>query len=114
MTPLDASTTIAVPTIQQLTPAVLAAIVSSVISLVFRFIPGALKWFDKMEPEQKQLFMLAVTFVVGAFIGLYNMAATGFSQDTLLVLLLTIFASFSSNQTTYSFTKRKPSDNPNG
>lgn len=96
-----------IPTLQQLTPALLASIVSAVISLIFRFIPKAQAWFDTKEPEWKQLFMLAVTFLVGAFIGLYNMAATGFSQDSLMTLLFTILLSLTSNQTTYSFTKRK-------
>lgn len=98
-----------IPTVQQLTPQVLAAIVSAVISLIFRFVPGALEWFDKKDSQQKQLFMLEVTLAVGAFIGVYNMAATGFSQETLLTLLVTIFYSLTSNFVTYNFTKRPDS-----
>jgi hypothetical protein len=94
------------PTIDELTPAMLAAAVASVISLVFRFVPGARAWFDTLEGEHKQAFMLAVTFLVGCAIGAYNMAQTGFSLHALMILLATIFGAMSANQVTYQYVKR--------
>jgi hypothetical protein len=98
---------LSVPTVDELTPAMLAAIVASVISLVFRFVPRARSWFDTLSGEGKQAFMLSVTFLTGCAIGTYNMAQTGYSSHALFVLLATIFAAASANQVTYQYIKIK-------
>jgi hypothetical protein len=94
------------PTINDLTPAMLSAAAAAVISLVFRFVPGAADWFNSLASTQKQLFMLGVTAAIALFIGLYTFAQDGFEASRLWSLLFTLYAALSANQVTYQFVKR--------
>ncbi len=94
-----------VPTIRTLTPVMLSAIVGAVVSLVFRFVPGAKDWFDSLASEHKQLFMLGVTVAVSAVIAAYTYFQEGVTGDSFIGLLLTIYAALTSNQVTYQFIK---------
>ncbi len=95
-------------TIDQLTPAVIAGAAAAITALIFRYVPGAAAWFDTLRPVHKQWFMLGVTAFYGAAIGIWNMAVDGFTQESLLQLLIAIFASLASNQVAYQFIKKQP------
>lgn len=95
-----------VPTIAELTPALLSAIVAAIVSLVFRFVPGFAVWLDEhYSATGKQTFMLAVTLIVGAFIGAWNMVRDGVTEQGVILLLLTMYTALTSNQVTYSYIK---------
>jgi hypothetical protein len=94
-----------IPTIAELTPALIAAITSGLISLAFRFVPSLRTWFDQHTPETKQAFMLIATLVVGSMMGMAAIAKYGFTEEGLILLGLTIYAALSSNQVTYQFIK---------
>ena len=100
-----------IPTIEQLTPAMLSAVAGAIISLVFRFVPGAKDWYDKLGAEQKQLYMLLIVVGVATLIGAYNYmqaAALGTAHVTwssLLYLLFTVYTAATANQVTYLFVK---------
>ncbi len=93
--------------IDQLTPAVIAAAVASITALIFRYVPGASDWFSQLQPVHKQWFMFAVSSLFAIAIGLWNMAIDGFTPQSLVKLLFAIFAALSANQTTYQFIKRQ-------
>jgi hypothetical protein len=93
------------PTIAELTPALIAAITTGLLSLAFRFVPRLRLWFDEHTPETKQSFMLIATFVVGLILGMAAIARYGFSEEGLILLGVTIYAALSSNQVTYQFIK---------
>ena len=95
-------------TIDELTPAVIAAAAAAITALIFRYVPGAAGWFDTLQPVHKQWFMFGVTAFYGALIGIWNMAIDGITQESLLQLLITVFAALTSNQVTYQFIKRQP------
>src|SRR5690242_14926575 len=67
-----------VPTIAELTPALIAAITTGLLSLAFRFVPRLRLWFDEHTPETKQSFMLIATLVVGLILGMVAIAKYGF------------------------------------
>ena len=92
--------------IDELTPALLAAGAAAGLSLLVRFVPGVRDWFDAQSALQKQWTMFALTAVVALTIGVWNMAATGFTQDALVRLLFALFAALTSNQVTYQFIKQ--------
>ena len=94
------------PTVDDLTPAMLSATVAAVLSLVFRYVPGAADWFNGLPVTHKQLFMLGVTSALAAAIGLYTFAQHGFSSGRLWCLLFTLYAALTANQVTYQFVKR--------
>jgi uncharacterized membrane protein YfcA len=94
-----------IPTIAELTPALLSAIVAAIISLLFRFIPTLSTWLDQKSPNGKQTFMLIVTLLVAAFIGAWNFVRVGISEQSVLVLILTVYFALGSNQTTYQYIK---------
>jgi hypothetical protein len=94
-----------IPTIDTLTPAMLAAIAGAVVSLIFQFVPGASDWFARLMPAQKQLFMLGVMLAVAIVISIYTFAQQGFTWSAMLTLLLTIYAALTANQVTYQFIK---------
>jgi hypothetical protein len=94
-----------IPTIAELTPALLSAIVAAIISLLFRFVPALATWLDSKSPAGKQIFMLAITLLVAGFIGVWNFVRVGVSESSVLLLLLTIYTALTSNQTTYQFVK---------
>lgn len=95
-----------IPTIDTLTPAMLAAIAGAVISLIFQFVPGASDWFARLTPPQKQLFMLSVMLAVAIILSIYTFTQQGFTWSALLTLILTIYTALTSNQVTYQFIKR--------
>ncbi len=94
-----------IPTADDLTPAMLSAVAAAVVSLVFRYVPGASDWFAGLEATRKQLFMLGVTGAIAAAIGLYTFAQSGFSVERLWGLLFTLYAALTANQVTYQFIK---------
>ena len=93
------------PTIGELTPALIAAVTSAVISLAFRFVPSLRTWFDAHSPDTKQAFMLVATLVVGAMLGTAALVKYGVSEEGLILLGLSIYAALSSNQVMYQFIK---------
>lgn len=95
-----------IPMIEDLTPAMLSAIAGAILSLVFRYAPGAADWFAGLTPAQRQLFMLGVTSTIAILIGLYTFAQSGFNTSRLWSLLFTLYVALSSNQVTYQFVKR--------
>ena len=101
-----------VPTLTELTPALLSAVVSAVVSLIFRFVPELEDWLNRQPPAAKQRFMLLVTLAIALLIGIYNMIQYGLTEQGVLLLALTIYFSLSSNQTTYMFIKRPWSPPP--
>ena len=94
--------------LDQLTPAVLAAAAASLLSLIFRYVPGASDWFQGLVPIYKQWFMLVLTLVFALAITLWNIAAVGSAEDNIVKLLFALFAALSSNQVTYQYIKYKP------
>lgn len=44
----------------------IGAIAGTIVSLIFKYVPGANTWFEKLLPEHKQLFMLGMLVVVVA------------------------------------------------
>ena len=94
--------------LDQLTPAVLAAAAASLLSLIFRYVPGASDWFQGLVPIYKQWFMLILTLVFALAITLWNIAAVGSAEDNIVKLLFALFAALSSNQVTYQYIKYKP------
>lgn len=97
-----------IPTIEQLTPSLVSLALSILLSLIFRYIPGALAWFDKMGPEQKQAFMGVGTTLIVAAVGIWNFAHTGLTEANAILLAFTWIASLQSNAMTFNFTKRPP------
>ena len=97
-----------IPTIGELTPALLSAIAGAIVSLLFRFIPALATWLDRWSPSGKQTFMLIVTLLVAAGIGAWNFTRVGVSETSVLSLLLTLYFALTSNQTTYLFVKKRP------
>ena len=100
-----------IPTVEELTPALLSAIVAAIISLLFRFVPALSTWLDQMSPTGKQTFMLVVTLIVAGAIGAWNFAHSGITEQSVLMLALTVYTALTSNQTTYSFVKWHPESN---
>ena len=93
------------PSIAELTPALLAAISGALISLIFRYVPGARAWFDQLDGERKQLLMFSVTAAVALIIGGIGLARDGVSEESLITLGLSLYAALTSNQSTYQFIK---------
>ena len=96
-----------IPTIAELTPALLSAIAGAIVSLLFRFIPALSALLDQWSPSGKQTFMLVITLLVAGFIGVWNFIQVGVSESSVLSLLLTIYFALTSNQTTYLFVKKR-------
>lgn len=94
--------------LDQLTPAVLAAAAASLLSLIFRYVPGASDWFQGLVPIYKQWFMLVLSLAFALAITLWNIAAVGSAEDNIVKLLFALFAALSSNQVTYQYIKYKP------
>ncbi len=92
-----------IPTIEQLTPAMLSAIAGAIISLLFRFVPGLSDWYATLNSQTKQLFMLLIVVIVATIIGVYNYFQTGITWSSLLLLLFTLYTAATANQTTYRF-----------
>ena len=93
------------PTIAELTPALLSAISGALISLTFRYVPGARTWFDQLDGERKQLLMFVVTTAVALIIGGISLAQEGVSEESLITLGLSLYAALTSNQSMYQFIK---------
>lgn len=94
--------------LDQLTPAVLAAAAAALLSLIFRYVPGAADWFQGLVPIYKQWFMLVLTLVFALAVTLWNIAAVGNAEDNVVKLLFALFAALTSNQVTYQYIKYKP------
>jgi len=92
--------------INELTPALLAAAAAAGISLIFRYVPGACDWYATLPPVYKQWFMFGMSAMAALGIGLWNMSVNGFTQDAVVRLLFAIFTALTSNQATYQFIKR--------
>jgi hypothetical protein len=105
ITPPMTSETPHIPTIAELTPAVLSAIVAALLSISFRYVPGARQWFEGFTSDQKQTFMFVVTVSVALIIGAINIARDGLTEATVLTLLITCYTALTANQTTYQFIK---------
>lgn len=97
-----------IPTIVELTPALLAAIVGAIASLIFRYVPWFSDWLDEQSPTHKQTFMLVLTLFIGLTIGVWNFARAGVDEASVVTLALSIFGALTANQTTYQFVKWHP------
>jgi len=93
------------PSIAELTPALLSAISGALISLAFRYVPGARTWFDQLDGERKQLFMFVITAAVALLIGGIGLAREGVNEQSLITLGLSLYAALTTNQSTYQFIK---------
>lgn len=100
------------PTIQRLSPALLSAIVSGLLSFIFNVIGPARDWFDQFTTQQKQNAVAIVTVLVGAIIGAINFIYYGFNADSLIILALCVYTSVTSAQTVNPLTKQTPPQPP--
>ena len=101
--------TVAIPappyTVDQLTPAILAAAAAALLSLIMQYMPGAANWFSTLTPIYKQWLMLVLSLIFALAITLWNIAATGSAGDQWVKLLFAMFAALTSNQVTYQYIK---------
>lgn len=101
------------PSAEPLTPEMLVAFTSAVISLLFSYFPGLNTWYAGLSQLYKRLIMIALLILTAA--GAYGIACAGFApwlgfelacdQEGVMFLIALILEAIAVNQTVYKLSQ---------
>jgi len=105
-----------------MTPQALAAIVSTILSLLFSYVPGFKSWYQPLEATYKRLVMLALVCLSAA--GAFGLSCAGWgdqlnlnltcSSEGALGLVSALLGALAANQAVFLISPRPASRKANG